>query len=59
MTKIIITESDSSLFNSLLNNIDIDNNTQELWQRRHIGMHTYIPSMVITIWALYNWFFQT
>lgn len=57
MTKIIINESDSSLFNSLLNNID-NANTNELWLRHYIGMHTYIPSIVITIWALYKWLFN-
>lgn len=61
MTETIINDANGSFLNSLLNNIDIDinidNNSVELWQRRHIGMHTYIPSIIITIWALYKWFF--
>jgi len=45
------------LNNSLVNNTEvyIDNNTPELWQRRHIGIHTYVPSIVIDILALYYW----
>jgi hypothetical protein len=41
--------------NYFLNNNDT--NTQELWQRRYIGMHTYIPSIVVSILALCNRFF--
>jgi hypothetical protein len=35
---------------------EIDNYSPELWQRQHIGLHTYIPSIVLNIWAFYKSF---
>lgn len=33
---------------------DINNYSIELWQRQHIGLHTYIPKIVISICAIYS-----
>ena len=40
--------------NITTNMTEIDNYTPELWQRQHIGLHTYIPSIVISILAFYR-----
>ena len=40
--------------NITTNMTEIDNYTPELWQRQHIGLHTYIPSIVISILEFYR-----
>jgi len=35
---------------------EIDNYSTDLWQRQNIGLHTYIPSVIFSIWAFYKSF---
>ena len=37
-----------------IDNSEIDNYSQELWQRQTIGLHTYIPSIILSICLLYR-----
>ncbi len=39
-----------------ISNNEINNYSLELWQRKNIGLHTYIPNIVFRIWAFYKSF---
>ena len=42
-----------------VDNSEIDNYSPELWQRKNIGIHTYIPGIILSIWKFYKSFIES